>query len=31
MAKQLRKLREKLIEKHHERQRLADVEKAAEA
>ena len=31
MDKQLRKLREKLIDKHHERQRLADVEQAAEA
>ena len=29
--KQLRKSREKLIEKHHERQRLADVEGKAEA
>ena len=31
MDKQLRKLRAKLIDKHHERQRLADVEQAAEA
>jgi ribosomal subunit interface protein len=29
--KQLRKSREKLIEKHHERQRLADVEGKVEA
>ncbi len=31
MDKQLRKHREKMIEKHHERQRLADVEAAPEA
>ena len=29
--KQLRKSREKMIEKHHERQRLADVEEKPEA
>jgi hypothetical protein len=29
--KQLRKSREKMIERHHERQRLADVEAAPEA
>ena len=29
--KQLRKSRQKVIEKHHERQRLADVEKPPEA
>ena len=29
--KQLRKLRQKMIEKHHERQRLADVEPPPEA
>lgn len=30
LDKQLRKLREKMIERHHERQRLADVEPVAE-
>lgn len=31
MDKQLRKHREKMIERHHERQRLADVEPAVES
>jgi putative sigma-54 modulation protein len=31
LDKQLRKAREKMIERHHDRQRLTDVEQAAEA